>query len=631
MNTEQAEAHFNEALRLLRCCGSATQAAKLLENIVAAYPNHASSHYLLGLSYHRQGLNESAIAGYQRAIALEPGYADACNNLGVALSELHRYEDSVAAYRRAIAWAPGFADAYHNLGNVLTGLNQHDEAVAAYLKVIELTQGSAEPYSHLGNALVKLGRYADAAPLFQQAIALDAYYPFALGQYIHCKMHDADWDGISALFASALSGIDAGEPVMAPFIALTIPSTPEQQKRCAGIFVRERGLEPAISSGAVVRYKHSKIRLGYFSADFHNHVTAYLIAELFEQHDRDRFEVLAFSYGKSGEDEMRLRLHAGVDRFIDVSDKTDQEIAAIARQLEIDIAININGYTTNARPGLFALHPAPIQASYLGYPGTSGVSHIDYLIADPVVIPTDQRCFYSEKIVYLPHTYQVNRSLQPLSGQCPTRMDAGLPENAFVYCCFNNSFKITPDVFQLWMQILLQVDDSVLWLLEGSPVLTSNLRKEARKYGVMPERIVFAPRLSLSEHLSRQKLADIFLDTLYYNAHTTASDALRAGLPVLTCLGETFSGRVAASLLNALGLPELIVHSHDAYRSLAINLAVQPERLALIKQKLAAHLHVYPLFDTVRFTCNIERAFTLMWERYQNALEPDHLEVVEYQ
>lgn len=351
------------------------------------------------------------------------------------------------------------------------------------------------------------------------------------------------------------------------------------------------------------------------------------MAGIFECHDKSRFDVTAISLGPDDNSEMRRRLKASSERFIDAKTYSDDQIANLIRSSEVDILIDLMGFTTGSRTSIFARRSAPIQVNYLGYPGTMGASYIDYIIADQTIISDEFRKFYSEKIAVLPNTYQVNDRKRVISNKAFTRSDAGLPSKGFVFCCFNNNYKITPCVFDCWMRILKQVEGSVLWLLEGNASAAGNLKKEAVARGVSSERLVFAKRMPLPEHLARHKLADLFLDTLPYNAHTTASDALWAGLPVLTCLGETFAGRVAASLLNAIGLPELITTTLEAYEQMAVVLATHPEKLAAIKHKLAENRLTMPLFDTKLFTKHIEAAYTAMYERHQAGLAPDHIKV----
>jgi predicted O-linked N-acetylglucosamine transferase (SPINDLY family) len=376
------------------------------------------------------------------------------------------------------------------------------------------------------------------------------------------------------------------------------------------------------------RYRHERIRVAYLSADFHQHATSILMAGLFEHHDRSRFEVIAISYGPNIQDAMRARLLQAFERFIDVSTQTDLEIAQLLCTLEVDIAVDLKGYTADCRPGILAHRPAPIQVSYLGYPGSMAAPYIDYLLADRIVIPDSHRSFYSEQVVYLPDSYQVNDDRRGPAAVTPTRAECGLPEQGFVFCCFNNTFKITPFMFDIWMRLLQQAPASVLWLLKDSDLVERNLRHEAVAHGVAAERLIFAPRQEPAAHLARHRLADLFLDTLPYNAHTTASDALWAGLPVVTCTGGSFASRVAASLLHAVDLAELVAHSPEDYERLALSLANDPSRLQAIKARLVQGKSL-PLFDTDRFRRHLESAYFAMWARYRRGELPAELTATE--
>jgi protein O-GlcNAc transferase len=408
---------------------------------------------------------------------------------------------------------------------------------------------------------------------------------------------------------------------------LAISASPAVQLRAAEIFTADQcpPAERSIWRGEI--YRHDRIRIAYLSADFQNHPTAYLAAGWFEAHDRSRFETIAVSFGPDTNDDMRQRLRGVFERFIDAQSLTNRQIAERLRALEIDIAVDLKGYTTNSRAGIFALRPAPIQVGYLGYPGTMAASYMDYILADEVVIPSDHAPFYTEKIVWLPGTYQVNDRARRISDQTPSRAELSLPDEGFVFCCFNNSYKIRPAIFDIWMRLLRQVEGSVLWLFEENGSAAQNLRLEAERRGVAPERLVFAPHVPAAEHLARHRHADLTLDTLPYNAHTTASDSLWAGVPVLTCLGTTFAGRVAASLLKAIGLPELITTSLEDYEALALRIAREPDLRAALKQKLARNRDTFPLFDTARFTRHTEAAYTTMWERHQRGEPPQSFAV----
>jgi predicted O-linked N-acetylglucosamine transferase (SPINDLY family) len=420
----------------------------------------------------------------------------------------------------------------------------------------------------------------------------------------------------------------ANERVINPFTLLALSDDPLLNKKASEIYAQAKYPLNDILGPIPKLHKTQKIRIGYFSADFHNHATCYLMAELFELHDKDKFEIIAFSFGPKVDDAMRDRIENSFDQFIEVGDKSDMEIAQIARGLNINIAIDLKGFTEDSRTSIFAHRAAPIQVNYLGYPGTMGTNYFDYIIADETLIPANFQSFYSEKIAYLPNSYQVNDRKRLISERQFTRQELGLPENSFVFCCFNNNFKILPGTFASWMKILKAVEGSVLWVFQENSWVVDNLKREALSHGVEASRLVFAERMEQSEHLARHQQADLFLDTLPYNAHTTASDALWAGLPVLTLMGRSFASRVAASLLNAVGLSELITTSIEEYESLAIELALNSNKLSKIKLQLAENRLTSQLFDTPLFTKNIEAVYSKMYERYHDDYYPENIFIV---
>jgi len=422
--------------------------------------------------------------------------------------------------------------------------------------------------------------------------------------------------------------LTANEKVISPFALLALNDKATLHKKSSEIYIQSNfPFNPVL--GPILKLSvNQKIRVGYYSADFHNHATGYLMAELFELHDKNKFELIGFSFGPIANDEMRQRLQKSFDQFVEVGNKSDIEIAQLSRNLNIDIAVDLKGFTRDSRSGIFSNRAAPIQVNYLGYPGTMGADYMDYIIADKTVIPVESQSYYSEKVVYLPDSYQVNDRKRLISEKQFTRQELGLPETGFVFCCFNNNYKILPSTFEGWMRILKAVDGSVLWLFKDNPWVVENLKKEAQKQGLDRQRLVFADYMPLSDHLARHRQADLFLDTLPYNAHTTTSDALWTGLPVLTLMGRSFAGRVAGSLLNAIDLPELITNTQVEYEALAIELAMSPNKLADIKSKLMANRLTAPLFDTPLFAKNIEAAYIKMMERYQADLQPEHISIV---
>jgi predicted O-linked N-acetylglucosamine transferase (SPINDLY family) len=439
-------------------------------------------------------------------------------------------------------------------------------------------------------------------------------------------MKICSWSGLSESLEDIFKKVMASEKVVAPFSLLALNDDALLHKKCSEIYIQSRYPFNPVSEPILKRPQSQKIRVGYFSADFKNHPVAYLISELFELHDRSQFEIYGFSLVKAV-DEMSRRFQLAFDHFIESQGMSDIEIAQSSRDLNIDIAVDLTGFTQDARTGIFSYRPAPIQVNYLGFPGTMGADYIDYIIADKTLIPLDAQSSYTEKVAYLPNSYQANDRKRLISDRQFTRAELGLPENACIFACFNNNYKITPLVFDSWVKILSLVEGSVLWLLADNPTAKNNLIKEAAARGLDSCRLIFAERMPLPEHLARHRQADLFLDTLPYNAHTTCSDALWAGLPVLTLMGSTFPGRVGASLLKAIDLPELITNTQEEYEAMAIELAINPQKLRDIKLKLARNRLTTPLFDTPLFTKNLETIYTKMMERYQADLQPDHITI----
>jgi len=596
------------------------------DKAIALKPDYAEAHYNRGNALSGLKRSEDALATYDRAIALKPDYAEAHSNRSVTLQDLKRPADALASCDRAIALKPDYAEAYYNRGNALSDLKRPEEALASWDKAIALKPDYAEAYYNRGSAFARLRRHDKAFAAYDKALALNSDLIGAESARLHSKMHICDWSNFDADCAHLISSV-RNENVNIPFQLLAIPSSSGDQLQCAKRWIANKYPPSEKSIWQGNRYDHSRIRIAYLSADFYQHATSYLMAGMFECHDNSRFDVTAISIEADDNSELRQRLKAAFEHFIDARNYTDVQIADLVRGLEIDILIDLKGFTADSRTGILARRSAPIQVNYLGYPGTMGAPYIDYIVADQIVIPKTQWGFYSEKVVFLPNSYQVNDTKRSIADKALTRAELALPPTGFVFCCFNNNYKITPRIFDCWMRILKQVEGSVLWLLEDNANAASNLRKEAAARDVSTERLIFAKRMPLPEHLARHRLADLFLDTLPCNAHTSASDALWAGLPVLTSLGETFAGKVAASLLNAIRLPELITTTLEAYERMAIDLVMHPERLAIIKRKLAENRLTTPLFDTKLFTRHIEAAYRTMYERHQAGLAPDHIDV----
>jgi protein O-GlcNAc transferase len=572
---------------------------------------------------------EDAMKDYDRAIGLRPNYAEALSNRGTALLELKRPEQALGSYDRALAASPAHADALLGRGTALRDLARYREAMESYDRALAAAPDLPEARCNRGAVLQELRRYEEAAGDYQRLVAIQPDYDYALGHLLHVRQHCCDWTQFEDTVARLTVLVREGKRVALPFEFLPASDSASDYLQCARTFVADKypAVVGAIREGE--RYRHDRIRVAYLSADYHLHAMTRLMAGVFEAHDKARFEITAISFGPDSTDEMRTRVAAAVERFVDVRGKSASEAAALMRDLEIDIAVDLAGHTANARTDILAHRGAPIQVNYLGYPGSLGADYIDYIIADRIVIPAEHHPDYAEKVVYLPDAYQANDSKRPLPDRAPTRAEAGLPETGFVYCSFNNNYKITPGIFDSWMRILRGTEGSVLWLVEDNDAAARNLRREASRRNVAPERLLFAPRVSFEEHLARQRLADLFLDTLPYNAHTTASDALWCGLPVLTCMGQTFAGRVAASLLMAAGMPELITRDLAQYESLAVALAGDRQRLGDLAARLARNRATCALFDTDRTRRHIEAAYRIMWERHQSGAPPEAFSVPE--
>ncbi|MCS3446891.1 MULTISPECIES: tetratricopeptide repeat protein [Bradyrhizobium] len=656
LRQDLAPALYNRGLTLADL-GRHQEALASFDRVIALAPNHADAHRNRGAALRKLERLEEALASLDRAIALKPNDAGAHNDRGNVLNDLKRFDDALASYHRA----PGIAGACYNRGNVLIELDRLEEAVASYDKAIALQPDYAEAYNNRGSALFRLrhhdaalasidksiqhkgddaaahanrgkvlsilARYPEALAAYDKAVALKPDQADIEGYRLHAKSHICDWAGFDAGCDQLIELIRTRNATTPPFLFCSVPSSTVDQLLCATRWTAKNHPPSASQRWRGERYDHDRIRIGYFSSDFCNHATSLLMAGMFECHDRSKFETVAISWSPNAPSEMRRRLEASFDRFVEVRDINDDEVADLIRQLEIDILVDLKGFTGGSRTRVLGRRPAPIQVNYLGYPGTLGAPFIDYIIAGRTVIPDHHREFYSEKVVALPNSYQANDDKRAISDRVFTRGDVGLAPTGFVFCCFNNNYKITPDMFDRWMRILGRVDGSMLWLLEANADSAANLRNEAVARGVAAERLVFAPRMSLPDHLARHRLAGLFLDSTPYNAHTTASDALWAGLPVLTILGDTFASRVAASLLHAVGLPELIAESPEAYERMAVDLATHPEKLAALRTRLAANRLAAPLFDTKRFTRHIEAAYTAMYERHRAGITPDHIVV----
>ena len=614
---------------VLRELGRPNEALDALARAIALRPNYAEAHYNLAIVLHDLGRLEQATAHYRQAIHFRPNYAEACNNLGLLLQAQGRLEEAATAFGQAIEARFDYAEAHNNLGLVRQEQGRLEEAAAILRQALELNPTYPEAHYNLGNALRERGSIEAAIAAYRRALELGPDDPAAFSQLFYQRCRACDWADYERDEKKILDIVRSGSGEVPPFVLLATAASSADQLRCA------RKWTAAVKPPSDTVFRHARpaeqrrIRLGYLSGDFHRHATAVLTAELFERHDRARFEVFAYSFGPDDGSSMRARLVRAFDRFVDVRQTAHAQAARRIRDDCVDILIDLKGHTFGARPQILALRPAPIQVNYLGFPGTMGVDFMDYILVDPCVVPADRQADYSEKIACLPGCYQPNDTTREIATEVPSRSQSGLPERALVFCCFNNSFKLSPAFFDIWMRLLRGVPGSALWLLEGNALMRENLRREARARGVDPDRLVFAPIVPLPQHLARHANADLFLDTLPCNAHTTASDALWTGLPVLTCAGDTFAGRVAASLLTAIGLPELITDCLEAYENRAFELASNSRKLSELKAELNRKSRTAALFDVARFTRNIEAAYTQMWEIWRVGEAPKSFRIEE--
>ncbi len=569
--------------------------------------------------------HDEALAAYDKAVSAGSGLAEAWLGRGNVLSELRRYDEALAAFDRALALIPELPEAWLGRGNVFFATKSYDEAAAAYDRALAIKTDLTEACLGRGNVLARLKLHPQAAEAYRGALKIDPQYPFAKGLLLYQQLLCCDWRETDALIAEIDDDLNAGKLAVEPFVWQSVATSPRSLQLSAELYTASRYPARDTIPLAQTSGGRRKIRIGYSSGELREQATSHLIVGVLECHDRSRFEIYGIDNGWDDGSAMRSRIDAAVDGMIDVRRLSDTAAAAAVRDKEIDILVNLNGYFGEHRTQIFAQRAAPLQVGYLGFPGTLGARYMDYIIADAHVIPESHKAYYSEKVVYLPNSYQANDRHKAIAMRSFSRMDCGLPERGFVFCSFNSNYKIVPDVFDGWMRILLQVKDSVLWLLEDNPDAANNLRKEAAVRGVDAKRLVFAARLPLADHLARHRVADLFLDTLPCNAHTTASDALWAGLPLLTCLGDTFPGRVAASLLHAIGLPELVASGLADYESMAVALAADPGKLAALKRKLADNRLTTPLFDTALITRHIETAYTKIHQRQQAGLATDHV------
>ena len=660
LRPDYADAHSNRG-SILEVMGRLDEALTACDRALRLRPDYADAHYNRGNILREMKRLDDAMAAYDRALKLQPDYLKAHNNRGKTLLTLKRYEEALSCFNKALSIDLEFAAAHNNRAVALIALRRFEEALVDCEIAFSLNPDLPETYLCFGNALVGLDRQLEAVPYYGKAIELKPDFAAALygradalkflkrttealadlkeafsldpdlddlhGAYVSAKISEFDWSQIDTELAGFEEAIRASGRIVNPWTALSILDAPDLHWKIAGEYAREKFPVSGDASRFKPKVGGEKIRLGFFSSDFRTHPVSQLIVELIETIDRDRFALVGFAFGPEAQDEMAKRISSAFDELIDVRRLSDKEVSQKSREMGIDIAVDLNGYTGHSRTSIFADRCAPVQVNYLGYPGTMAAEFMDYIIADEVVIPPRLQSFYSEKIAYLPETFLPIDSKTEISSTIISRREMELPENATVFCCFNSNYKINPAIFDIWMRVLREAEGSVLWLRQLPELARANLEQEARKRGVDSGRIIFAKPIPFDEHLARHRLADVFLDTFPYNAHTTASDALRAGLPVLTYSGKSFASRVAASLLNAVGLPELVTESEAQYEAAALRFALDPEHRDSIRQKLAANLAQAPLFNTARMARHVEAAFEAMHRIQLSGSLPQNIKI----
>ena len=622
---EDEDALFRRAVAL-HTRGELSDAAGLYTRVVERNPGHAEALHWLGVIRAQLDEPAEALALLDRAVQADPDCASAHADRGNVLRMLHRRREAVVAYDHALALQPQFAEALSNRGVVVNELGRPREALANHNLALALQPLNAASRLNRATALSALQRREEARDDLVWALNLRPDLGFARGALFHARMHCAEWRDHAAETARLVQLVRAGVLASDPFEFLGAPESARDQLACARIYVAAKYAPPRSVAAPRAPKPHARIRIAYVSPDFGEHPVSRLLSGVWTAHDRRAFEVLGISLCAHPHDQTYRTLQRRFDRFIEAQDRSDDEVATSLRDLEVDIAVDLGGFTSGARMGIFARRAAPIQVSYLGFPGTSGASYFDYVIADRTVVPEQSEPYCSEHVVLMPDTFQANAA-RPDVGPAPPRDEVGLPRNAFVFCCFNNNYKINPQMFDVWMRLLVRCEGSILWLLGGNASFDLNVRREARARDVDPSRLVLAPRLAYDAHLARLAQANLFLDTVPFNGGATASDALSAGVPVLTCAGDAFAARMAASLLHAIGLPELVTTSLADYEALAARLVSDRAMLQSLRERLARNRATQPLFDTARFTRHLEMAYRTMFDRWQHRAPPTRLVV----
>lgn len=602
----------------LQSAGLLYEAEIQFREILASNPNDGAALYSLAVILLNSKKIDEALILTARGVVVAPAFSPLWFVHGALLQEKGDFFAALQSYDEAIKLNPEYVEVWLNSGVLLRNMHRHKESLERFNNVLKIDPMHVAALANCGILLTEFKQSESAIAMFENLLKIKPDYDFGLGLFEYERLHICDWTDFDSMSQKIVEGIRAGERTCKTLAFMAISDSASEHLLAANIFSKFYCPPSITKLWQGERYRHSKIRVAYISPDLREHPVGHLMAGVFEQHDKARFEIIAISLGIDDSSRLRSRMLNAFDQFIDVRQMTSMQVAQLMRELEVDIAVDLGGYTSDTRTDVFSFRPAPVQVNYLGYPGTMGVDYYDYILADRHVIPMDQQQFYSEKVAYLPDAYLPTDSSVKISERTPTRAECGLPETGFVFCSFSHDYKVSPHVFDIWMRLLLQISGSVLWLVSRNEISQRNLRREAEKRGVEGSRLIFAERVPLVEdHLARYRQADLFLDTHPYNAHTTAADALMAGLPVLTYMGNSFPSRVAGSLLHAIGVPELVTHSHAEYEALALRLAHEPELREVFRMRIAENKSTYPLLDTKGFCFNLEAAFIAMWRTYQ--------------
>jgi protein O-GlcNAc transferase len=611
---DYAETYYNMG-NALRGQGKLEEAIEAYNKTLAIKPDYVNAYYNMGIALKEQNKLEEAIEAYNKTLAIKPDYAEAYVNMGIALQKQNKLEEAIEAYNKTLAIKPDYAQSYYNMGIAFQKQNKLEEALEAYNKALSIKPDYAKAYNNIGIALKSLGKLEEAIKAYNKALAIKPDYESARVGNIFQKAHICNWDNI-AKDIKLVPNLGTSKQHVSPFALLPLEDAPDRHLIRSKIYAKANFSQKTLPPKVRPSHMPKRLRVGYFSADFKEHPASYLMFKVIKCHDRSLFDVYGYSIGQPKLDKMREKISGAFDVFRDIHSLSDIEALKIINNDKIDIAVDLTGYTNFSRTSLFSFRPAPVQINYLGYPGTLGANFIDYIISDQNLIPKGFQKFYTEMPIYLPHTYWPTDDTCIISQKVQTKEDMKLPGDGFVFCCFNNNYKISPTEFDIWMRLMAKVEGSVLWLLKSNKWTENNLKKEAESRGISGDRVIFAERLDNSEHLARHRFADLFLDTFNYNAHTTASDALWAGLPLVTKLGKGFAARVAGSLLNAVDLPELITETEEDYEALILKLATNPTKLAKIKEKLANNRLNQPLFNTELYTRHLENGYQQAYQNY---------------